>query len=105
MSEPHAHFPDYAYYHSRRSRNKQLTCAHCGKPIYCTNDHLSLITFLPVIPALIVFSSPSLIAKLLSIIALSLLIPLLQRLIFPKLHFEIDNDAMRGDMTRYRNRK
>ena len=52
-----------------------------------------------------VFSSPSLIAKLLSIIALSLLIPLLQRLIFPKLHFEIDNDAMRGDMTRYRNRK
>ena len=103
MSEPHTHFPDYAYYYSRHTP-KRLTCIHCGKPIYCTNDHLTWLGFLLVVPAMIAFAFHKGIAMVLFIIAF-ILNDLVKRVIFPKLHFEIDNDAIRGDMTRYRNRK
>ena len=97
----HEHRPDYAYYHHPRITPKKLTCIHCGKPIYCSNDHLSWLLFLPVLPAMFVFNSRNPIAMFLSIIAVGLLIPLLQRRIFPKLHFEIDTEALREDLSHY----
>lgn len=97
----HERRPDYAYYHHPRITLKKLTCIHCGKPIYCTNEHLSWLLFLPVLPAMFVFNSRNPIAMVLSIIAVGLLIPLLERRIFPKLHFEIDNEALREDLSHY----
>lgn len=102
--EPHEHFPDYAYYRSRQVP-KQLTCIHCGKPICCTNEHLSWLGFLPAIPIVIAFICQSHIAFMICILAAMLVDEPLNRFIFLRSRFEIDNDVIRGDMTRYRHRK
>ena len=97
----HAHFPDYeSYCHHRRRTPRQLTCTQCGKPIYCTNEHLNLIGFLPVLPIAIAFIFQSEIAFGICLLAAMLLNEPINRFIFPRLHFEIDYDAMRGDLNR-----
>ena len=103
----HKHQPDYAYYRPRprHSSRPPLTCIHCGKPLYCTNEHLTFFNFLPVVPGVIVFAFNKAAGLLLFIVGFSLFKEPIYRFIFPRLHFEIDNDALRGDMTRYRNRK
>ena len=101
MSESHAHFPDYAYYH-RRQHPKQLTCTQCGKPIHCTNEHLNLFGFLPVIPIAIAFIFQNEIAFGICLLAAMLLNEPINRFIFPRLHFEIDYDAMRGKLSNHR---
>lgn len=100
----HAHIPHYAYYRSRHTP-KRLTCMHCGQPIYCTNDHLSWLGFLPAIPIAIAFICQSHIAFVICVLAAMLVNEPLERFIFLKLHFEIDNDVIRGDMTRHRHKK
>ena len=103
----HKHQPDYTYYRPRprHSARPPLTCIHCGKPLYCTNEHLTFLNFLPVVPGVIASAFNQAIGLLGFIVAFALLEEPIYRRIFPKLHFEIDNDAIRGDMTRYRNRK
>ena len=97
----HEHRPDYAAYHRRRSA-RQLTCIHCNKPIRCTNERLNWFGLLPVIPILIAYICQNRLAFGLSILAAGLLNDLLNRYIFPKLHFEIDTDALRSELTQRR---
>ena len=96
----HAHFPDYEYYRSR-NKPKRLTCTQCGKPIYCTNEHLEYFRALTLIPILIALLCQSRIAFGVFLLIAIVLDEPLRRFIFPKLHFAIDYEAMRGKLNRY----
>ena len=100
----HKHQPNYAYYRPRprHSARPPLTCIYCGKPLYCTNEHLTFLSFLPAVPAAIVFAFHRPIGLLLFVIAFELLEEPIYRRIFPKLHFEVDNEALRGDLNHRR---
>ena len=102
----HKHQPNYDYYRPRprHAPVPTCTCIHCGKPLYCTNEHLTFLNFLPVVPGVIVFAFNKAVGLLLFIVGFVLFQEPIYRFIFPRLRFEIDNDALCGDMTRYRNR-
>lgn len=97
----HKRQPDInQYYRTRRHKPQTLTCIHCRKPLYCTNE---LVSFLPIVPFFILGGIYAVTPNLLLLIPCILLIlldPLIKRYVFRFLRFEVDFDQERGKLVK-----
>lgn len=101
----HKHEPAMALYYAlqHRQSTQQLTCLHCGKPIYCTNEWISSLRMVPILLLVIALTScPWPVLLLPAALLVFFCSPWMKRRIFALLRFEIDNDVLRSAWNRRR---